>query len=67
MIRISRSPENKQNREVEIEVPFMRKAEVSPFVVHTLPAQNFTQKKVVEVSAGTALKDEGEPDNEILL
>lgn len=63
LLRVSRTPEQAQQSEVQIDAPFMRKAMVHPIIVHARPAYNFNEKRVVLPSSSEALKGAEEDDN----
>jgi hypothetical protein len=52
LLRIVRTPEHAENKEVMIAFPALREAEGGAFVVNAIPCTNFKQKHVINDSEG---------------
>jgi hypothetical protein len=64
MMKIRCEPDNRTQREAQIEVPVARNSEVAaPFMIHTKPAWDFSQKRVFSEGADGDIKDDSEGDN----
>ena len=68
MVRITVENENRQHREGFVDFPFVRDHRPEPLLVHTIPGENFGEKRAE--GAGSAdgdgsLLDDSAPDNSL--
>lgn len=68
LMRLVRDDEHRLNKEIRVELPAMRDAVANPFLIHALPAGNFTQKAVLREGGDGAsnIRDDNEEESSIV-